>query len=194
MASIYGSLRQRPALRSASARLPGPFGAAVGRHALRPELARRVRSKVDHDAVRVDAALPHRRAERSLVALPPSPDLFVHARELLVEANRLEATKAGITVGQEQRPSIYAVLFAGPISPVWNGSRLSARQDHPHRAGQPLGERLHREAAPRCQRGLLARSASRALSASGRTDGPFDLILTNEPEDLRLKLVAPTQS
>src|SRR6516165_12568717 len=26
MASIYGSLRQRPALRSASARLPGPFG------------------------------------------------------------------------------------------------------------------------------------------------------------------------
>ena len=135
-------------------------------------------------------SLAHRRAERSLVALPPSPDLFVHARELLVEANRLEATKAGITVGQEQRPSIYAVLFAGPISPVWNGSRLSARQDHPHRAGQPLGERLHREAAPRCQRGLLARSASRALSASGRTDGPFDLILTNEPEDLRLKLVA----
>jgi hypothetical protein len=43
--------------------------------------------------------------------------LFVHARELLVEGNRLDATKAGITVGQEQRPSIYAVLFAGPISP-----------------------------------------------------------------------------
>jgi hypothetical protein len=43
--------------------------------------------------------------------------LFVHARKLLVEANRLDATKAGITVGQEQRPSIYAVLFAGPISP-----------------------------------------------------------------------------
>jgi hypothetical protein len=47
----------------------------------------------------------HRRAERSLVALPPSPDLFVHARELLVEANRFDATKAGKTVGQEQRPS-----------------------------------------------------------------------------------------
>jgi hypothetical protein len=29
-----------------------------------------------------------RRAERSLVALTPSPDLFVHARELLVEARR----------------------------------------------------------------------------------------------------------
>jgi hypothetical protein len=44
--------------------------------------------------------------------------LFVHARELLVEANRLDATKAGITVGQEQRPSIYAVLLAGPLSPM----------------------------------------------------------------------------
>jgi len=33
-----------------------PFGAAVGRDALGPELARRVRGEVDHHAVRVDAA------------------------------------------------------------------------------------------------------------------------------------------
>src|SRR5262249_34074398 len=33
-----------------------PFGAAVGRDALGPELARRVRGEMDHDAVRVDAA------------------------------------------------------------------------------------------------------------------------------------------
>ena len=34
------------------------------------------------------------------------------------DADRFDATKAGITVGQEQRPSIYAVLLAGPISPM----------------------------------------------------------------------------
>src|SRR5262245_17315937 len=44
--------------------------------------------------------LPHHRAERSLVAFP-FPDLFVHARELLVEANRFDATK----VGTNRRPS-----------------------------------------------------------------------------------------
>src|SRR6516165_11307149 len=33
-----------------------PFGAAVSRHALGPELAGRVRGEVDRDAVRVDAA------------------------------------------------------------------------------------------------------------------------------------------
>jgi hypothetical protein len=44
--------------------------------------------------------------------------LLVHARELLDDADRFDATKAGITVGQEQRPSIYAVLLAGPISPM----------------------------------------------------------------------------
>jgi hypothetical protein len=44
--------------------------------------------------------------ERSLIALTPSPDLFVHARELLVEANRFDATKAGITVQlRNEQPS-----------------------------------------------------------------------------------------
>ena len=33
-----------------------PFGVAAGRDALGPELARRVRGEVDHDAVRVDVA------------------------------------------------------------------------------------------------------------------------------------------
>ena len=33
------------------------------------------------------------------------------------EAARFDATNAGITVGQEKRP-IYAVLLAGPISPM----------------------------------------------------------------------------
>ena len=33
-----------------------PFGAAAGRDALGPELARRVRGKVEHDSVRVDVA------------------------------------------------------------------------------------------------------------------------------------------
>jgi len=33
-----------------------PFGAAVGRHALGPELTRRVRGEVDHHAMAVEAA------------------------------------------------------------------------------------------------------------------------------------------
>ena len=33
-----------------------PFGMAVGRNAFGPDFVRRVRSKVDHDAVRVDVA------------------------------------------------------------------------------------------------------------------------------------------
>ena len=33
-----------------------PFGVGAGRNALGPDFARRVRSKVDHDAVRVDVA------------------------------------------------------------------------------------------------------------------------------------------
>jgi hypothetical protein len=52
MASTRGSLRQRLAQRTAS----HPFGVAAGRDALGPELARRVRGEVDHDAVRVDVA------------------------------------------------------------------------------------------------------------------------------------------
>ena len=69
------------------------------------------------------------RAERFLVALTPSTDLLLRAKYLLIaamvdggalradgliadEANRLDATKAGIAVGQEQRQSIYAVLLA----------------------------------------------------------------------------------
>jgi len=68
------------------------------------------------------------RAERFLVALTPSTDLILRAKYLLIaamvggalradgliadEANRLDATKAGIAVGQEQRQSIYAVLLA----------------------------------------------------------------------------------
>src|SRR5258708_19866744 len=35
---------------------PHPFSVAAGRDALGPELARRVRGEVDHDAVRVDVA------------------------------------------------------------------------------------------------------------------------------------------
>jgi len=61
------------------------------------------------------------RAERFLVALTPSTDLILRAKYLLIaamvggalradgliadEANRLDATKAGIAVGQEQRQS-----------------------------------------------------------------------------------------
>ena len=56
MASTYGFLRQRPAWRSASARLCRPFGVAAGRDALGPELARRVRGEMDHGAMRVDVA------------------------------------------------------------------------------------------------------------------------------------------
>ena len=56
MASTPGSLRQRLALRSASSQLCHPFSVAAGRDALGPELARRVRGEVDHDAVRVDVA------------------------------------------------------------------------------------------------------------------------------------------
>jgi hypothetical protein len=41
---------------------------------------------------------PKKTAHRSnALALTPSPDLFVHARELLVEANRFDATKGGKT-------------------------------------------------------------------------------------------------
>src|SRR5262245_61668554 len=35
---------------------PHPFSVAAGRDPLEPELARRVRGEVDHDAVRVDVA------------------------------------------------------------------------------------------------------------------------------------------
>src|SRR5262245_13195927 len=57
--------------------------------------------------------LPHHRAERSLVAFP-FPDLFVHARELLVEANRLDATKAGTN----RRPSGgFRVTLEGLLGP-----------------------------------------------------------------------------
>ena len=56
MASTHGSLRQRLALRSASAQLLTHSGVAEGHDALGPELARRARGEVDHDAVRVDVA------------------------------------------------------------------------------------------------------------------------------------------
>jgi hypothetical protein len=72
---------------------------------------------------------------RFFIAFRPLGDLFLCAKDLLIaamvdgsalradvliadEADRFDAAKAGITVGQEQRQSIYAVLLAGPISPV----------------------------------------------------------------------------
>jgi len=57
MASTRGSLRQRLALRSASAQLTTHSAWLQAADALGPELARRVRGEVDHDAVRVD--VPH---------------------------------------------------------------------------------------------------------------------------------------
>ena len=56
MASTYGSLRQRLALRSASVQLSRPFGVAAGCDALGPALAWRVRGEVDHDTVRINMA------------------------------------------------------------------------------------------------------------------------------------------
>jgi hypothetical protein len=57
-----------------------PFSVAAGRDALGPELARRVRSKVDHDAVRVDVA--HASALVQLVVLVDSLELDAHAAPL----------------------------------------------------------------------------------------------------------------
>jgi len=57
-----------------------PFGAAVGRHALGPELARRVRGKVDHHAMAVEAA--HAGALVQLAILVDSPELDAHAAPL----------------------------------------------------------------------------------------------------------------
>ena len=54
MASTRGSLRQRLALRSASAQLSTHSACLQAATPLGPELARRVRGEVDHDAVRVD--------------------------------------------------------------------------------------------------------------------------------------------
>jgi hypothetical protein len=56
MASTRGSLRQRLALRSASAQAPTHSAWLQAGTPLGPELARRVRGEVDHDAVRVDVA------------------------------------------------------------------------------------------------------------------------------------------
>jgi len=57
-----------------------PFGAAVGRDALGPELARRVRGEVDHHAMAVRAA--HASALVQLAVLVDSPELDAHAAPL----------------------------------------------------------------------------------------------------------------
>src|SRR5262245_40852387 len=54
-----------------------PLGAAVGRHALGPELVGRVRSEVDHHAMAVYAA--HAGALVQLAVLVDSPELDAHA-------------------------------------------------------------------------------------------------------------------
>jgi hypothetical protein len=54
MASTDGSLRQRLALRSASAGLA--IGVAAGRDALGPEVTRRMRDEMDHETMRVNMA------------------------------------------------------------------------------------------------------------------------------------------
>src|SRR5262245_15573077 len=79
-----------------------------------------------------------RRAERSLVALTPSPDLFVHARELLVEADGCYATQAGTTTrpsggfrvtlesawgGHQRRRCGFLSLTPSPPSRISPGSR-----------------------------------------------------------------------
>jgi hypothetical protein len=69
--------------------------------------------------------------------------LLVHARELLDDADRFDATKAEITVGQEQRPSIYAVLLAGAISPMQEWIAVVGAKTAYIERGSPLGERLH---------------------------------------------------
>ena len=55
MASTPGFLRMRLALRSASEQL-STHSAWLKAAALGPELARRVRGELDHDAVRIDVA------------------------------------------------------------------------------------------------------------------------------------------
>src|SRR5262249_60924287 len=57
-----------------------PCGAAVGRHALGPELAGRVRGEVDHHAMAVEAA--HAGALVQLAVLVDSPELDAHAAPL----------------------------------------------------------------------------------------------------------------
>src|SRR5262245_52479169 len=57
-----------------------PFGAAVGRDALGPELIRRVRGEVDHDTMAVDAA--HASALVRLAVLVDSLELGAHAAPL----------------------------------------------------------------------------------------------------------------
>ena len=56
MASTHGSLRQRLALRSASAQLPTHSAWLQAATPLGQSLLGRVRGEVDHDAVRVDVA------------------------------------------------------------------------------------------------------------------------------------------
>src|SRR5262249_58125115 len=57
-----------------------PLGAAVGRHALGPELTRRVRGEVDHHAMAVDTA--HASALVQLAVLVDSLELGAHAAPL----------------------------------------------------------------------------------------------------------------
>src|SRR6516225_9545659 len=57
-----------------------------------------------------------------------------------------------ITVGQKRRPSIYAVLLAGPISPMQEWIAVFGAKTAYVERGSPWE---HWEAAPRCQRGLL---------------------------------------
>ena len=80
MASTSGSLRQRLALRSASARLSAHSAWLHAATPLGPELTRRVRGEVDHHAMAVDAA--HASALVQLVVLVDSLELDAHAAPL----------------------------------------------------------------------------------------------------------------
>src|SRR5262249_47396356 len=70
-----------------------PFGAAVGRHALGPELAGRVRGEVDHHAMAVEAA--HAGALVQLAVLVDSLELDAHAVPLK-DCRSVVATAGGV--------------------------------------------------------------------------------------------------
>ena len=80
MASTSGSLRQRLALRSASARLSAHSAWLQAVDALGPELARRVRGEVDHHAMAIEAA--HAGALMQFAVLVDSLELDAHAAPL----------------------------------------------------------------------------------------------------------------
>jgi hypothetical protein len=96
----------------------------------------------------------------------PSPDLFVHARELLIEANRFDATKAGTNRHPREASGVTLEGLLGP--PVAERPSAPAlRLLEPHALATVTNIAWLEEYDPRLLPAILKMSAARLRTSTG---------------------------